>query len=74
MAIEDAVFLRSVFGEGKGGDWMGSFVDVFLESHENGLVSFLVGAAGIGSGCEIGGGGALGGAAQGTEGKTPDRP
>jgi hypothetical protein len=52
VVMEEAVFLRSplLFGEGKGGDVMVSFgVEVFLESQENGLVSFLVGA-GAGAG------------------------
>jgi hypothetical protein len=47
VAMEEAVFLRSplLFGEGNGGDVTVSFaVDVFLESQENGLVNFLVGA------------------------------
>jgi hypothetical protein len=47
VAMEEAVFLRSplLFGEGNGGDVTDSLgVEVFLESQENGLVNFLVGA------------------------------
>ena len=70
--IELAVFLRSLLlGEGSGGDTTGSFA-VFRESHENGLVSFLVGGAGIDRGAAEGGGG--GGGAHGTAGKAPDNP
>lgn len=50
--MEEAVFLRSLllFGEGNGGDVTLSFgCDVFLDSQENGLVSFLVGG-GAGAG------------------------
>lgn len=52
VAIDEAVFLRSplLFGEGKGGDVAVSFgVEAFLDSQENGLVSFLV-ANGAGGG------------------------
>jgi len=45
--IEDCVFLRSLFGDGKGGDGAVSLV-VLRDSHENGLVNFLVGAVGAG--------------------------
>lgn len=47
VAMEEAVFLRSalLFGEGNGGDVTVSFgCEVFLDSQENGLVNFLVGA------------------------------
>lgn len=48
VAIEDAVFLRSLFGEGRGGEVTASLgVDVFRESHEKGLVSFLDTGAGL---------------------------
>ena len=74
VAIEEAVFLRAAFsGEGRGGDTIESLaVEVFRESHENGLVNFLVwGAAGgerIDEGCVCGGGD------HGTDGRTPERP
>lgn len=71
MLTEEAVFLRSfVFGEGKGGDIIGSFA-VLRESHENGLVNFLVTGVGAGNVVEVG---ACGGGAHGTEGRTPDNP
>lgn len=47
VAMEEAVFLRSalLFSEGNGGDVTVSFgCEVFLDSQENGLVNFLVGA------------------------------
>jgi len=75
VAIEDAVFLRSpVFGDGNGGYVVCSLgAEVFRESHENGLVNFLVGG-GAGGGrlvCEVG---AVGGGDQGTDGRTPESP
>jgi len=61
VAMDAVVPLRSEAG--KGGD--GAFFSlVFRESHENGLVSFLVGGAGAGSDacfCLTGGGGGGGG-------------
>jgi len=57
---------------GKGGDVIESFADeVFRDSHEKGLVSFLLGAAGAGS-FEVTG--ADGGGDHGTEGSAPDNP
>lgn len=73
MAIDDAVFRRSiilVIG-GNGGELIASFPDVFRDSHEKGLVSFLLGGAGVGSFEEAGGGG---GADQGTDGSEPESP
>ena len=71
MAIEEAVFLRS--GETGGGEVTASFcVDVFRESHENGLVNFRDdGGAGAGrfDATELCGGGA-----HGTDGRTPESP
>jgi hypothetical protein len=49
VAIDEAVFLRSCPGDGNGGDVTDSFCAVvFRESHEKGLVNFLVGGAGAG--------------------------
>lgn len=72
VAIEEAVFLRSsLLGDGNGGG--ASFEEVLRESHENGLVSFLVGGAGAGR--DVGfDGGACGGGDHGTVGKEPDSP
>jgi hypothetical protein len=75
VAIDETVFLRSplVFGEVNGEDVMVSLgVVVFLESQENGLVSFLVGAGAGGGRWELGCG--CGGGAHGIEGSTPERP
>jgi hypothetical protein len=75
VAIDETVFLRSplVFGEVNGGDVMVSLgVEVFLESQENGLVNFLVGAGAGGGRWELEGG--CGGGAHGIEGSTPERP
>jgi hypothetical protein len=75
VVIEEAVFLRSpLLGAGNGGDWTVSFVEDPRESHANGLVSFLVGTTGVGRVALLGAGGAAGGAPQGTEGRTPDKP
>lgn len=71
VAIEDAVFLRS-FGDGRGGDWTLSFDWEFRDSQANGLVNFLVGGGGAGR--VAGATCAWGGAAQGTDGRAPDRP
>jgi hypothetical protein len=74
VAIDEAVFLLSVGidVEGKGGEVTESFAaDVFRDSHENGLVSFLPGGAGVGS-FDVAG--ADGGGDHGTEGSAPDNP
>jgi hypothetical protein len=47
---------------------------VFLESHEKGLVSFRVAAAGAGVGSDASLAWACGGGPQGTAGKAPDNP
>jgi len=75
VAIDETVFLRSplVFGEVNVGDVMVSLgVEVFLESQENGLVSFLVGAGAGDVRWELACG--CGGGAHGIEGSTPERP
>jgi hypothetical protein len=72
VAIDEAVFLRSLFGEGKVGGWTVSLGVAFRDSQEKGLVSFLVGGGGAGR--LEGAGGAVGGAPHGTEGRTPDSP
>lgn len=70
------VFLRSlVWGEDNGGDLTFSFgVDVLRESHENGLVNFLVIGAGAGRLAELEEGGGGGGGEKGTSGRVPERP
>lgn len=76
VAIDEAVFLRPfVGGEGNGGDLTFSLgAEVFLESHENGLVNFLViGAGGGGRLAEAGGAGG-GGVENGASGRGPERP
>jgi hypothetical protein len=71
VAIDEAVFLRSVDG-GNGGDVTDSFPDdAFRDSHEKGLVSFLLGGAGFGDFENAGGGG---GAPHGTDGSAPESP
>ena len=71
VLTDEAVFLLSLmFGEGNAGETTVSFAE-FRESHENGLVSFLLGGAGIGRGAAVCGGG---GGANGTAGKAPERP
>lgn len=74
--MEDAVFLRSaLLGDDKGGDETISLFVEPRESHANGLVSFLVGP--VGAEWWVGwvvSGGAIGGAPQGTDGRTPDSP
>jgi hypothetical protein len=74
VAIDEAVFLRPPLpGDGRVGDATESFgVDAFRESHENGLVNFLVGG-GAGAGrvddeCDGGGGD------HGTDGRIPEKP
>ena len=74
VAIDEAVFLLSVEIDvgGKGGEGTESFTtDVFRDSHEKGLVSFLPGTAGAGS---FDAAGADGGGDHGTEGSAPDSP
>lgn len=73
--MEEAVFLRSLFGEGRGGDCTDSLV-VFRDSQEKGLVNFRGGgaaAAECDAECDAAGG-ACGGGDHGTEGNFPDRP
>jgi hypothetical protein len=73
VAIDEAVFRLSVFGEGSGGETTDSLFDVvFLESQENGLVNFLEGGAGVGIFAVGGGGG--GGKKRSTDGSAPDKP
>jgi hypothetical protein len=79
VAIEEAVFLRSILlGDGIGGS-VGEVMDSFwdadpLESHENGLVSFLEdGGGGAGRDFVFEGGGG-GGGDHGTLGRDPERP
>jgi len=71
VAIEEAVFLRSLFGEGRGGDCTDSLV-VFRDSQEKGLVNFRGGGAAAAE-CDAAGG-ACGGGDHGTDGNLPDRP
>jgi hypothetical protein len=62
-----------VLGEGNGGEGTDSCFDVvFLESHANGLVNFLVGGAGVAR-FTVGGGGG-GGRKRSTDGSAPDKP
>lgn len=70
VAIEEAVFLLSLLGEGSGCG-IASFVE-FRESQEKGLVNFRGGAAGAAE-CDAAGG-ACGGGDHGTDGSLPDRP
>jgi hypothetical protein len=72
--MEEAVCLRSfVLGDGRGDEVIRSLgADVLRESHENGLVSFLVGGAGAGRFADAGGAG--GGGENGTAGRAPDSP
>jgi hypothetical protein len=71
--MDEAVFrLSAEFDGGNGGELTESFAtDVFRESHEKGLVSFLLGGAELGS-FEVDG--ADGGGDHGTEGSEPDKP
>jgi hypothetical protein len=74
VAIDEVVFRLSVEIDvgGRGGDVTDSFgADVFRDSHENGLVSFLPGAASAGS-FDVAG--PEGGGDHGTEGSAPDNP
>ena len=74
VAIDEAVFLRSIesVNGGNGGDITASFPDdAFRDSHEKGLVSFLLGGAGIVSFEDAGRGG---GAPHGTDGSAPENP
>jgi hypothetical protein len=68
------VFLRSIEVSlgGRGGDVIESFpADVFRDSHENGLVSFLPDDAGIWAFDDAG---ARGGGDHGTDGSAPESP
>lgn len=70
---DEAVSLLLV-GEGSGGETTVSLgVEAFRDSQENGLVSLRVLGAGAGV-ARFSLTGACGGAAQGTEGRTPDKP
>jgi len=79
VAVEEAVLRRRWFpGGGNGGDVALSLgcCEEFLVSHENGLVSFLLGASAGGIWLEavcVGGGGG-GGGDQGIDGNAPDKP
>ena len=73
VAIDVVVLLRSEAGNG--GDAVVFFSVVFRESHENGLVSFLVGGAGAGKdACFSFAGGVGGGGGNLTGDIFPDRP
>jgi hypothetical protein len=71
VAIEEAVFLLSLFGEGRGCGTV-SLEVVLRESQEKGLVNFLGGAGGAAE-CDAEAGG-CGGGDHGTDGSLPERP